>query len=73
MCSRSLSSLRLTPSKSSGDGWDIFGVIIDRDILEEMLAKHYSDRTLNVEKENSTVIEIFLSQQYNSLLIVTFE
>lgn len=45
---RSLSSLRLTPSKSSGDGWDIFGVIIDKEILETILGKHYSDPSLKV-------------------------
>ena len=45
---RSLSSLRLTPSKSSGDGWDIFGVTIDKEILETILANHYSDPSLKV-------------------------
>ena len=45
---RSLSSLRLTHSKSSGEGWDIRGVVIDKEILENVLSAHYSDPTLKV-------------------------
>ena len=45
---RSLSSLRLTPSKSSGEGWDLFGVVIDKDILENILASHYEDLSIKV-------------------------
>ena len=46
---RSLSSLRLTPSRSSGEGWDIQGVVIDKEILEEVLSGHYNDPTLKVK------------------------
>ena len=45
---RSLSSLRLTPSKSSGEGWDIRGVVIDKEILETILSQHYNDPSLKV-------------------------
>ena len=50
MMSRSLSSLRLTPSRSSGDGWDIQGVIIDKETLEEILTEHYGDSALKVSE-----------------------
>ena len=46
--SRSFSSLRLTPSKSSGEGWDLFGVIIDKEVLENILANHYEDPSIKV-------------------------
>ena len=48
---RSLSSLRLTPgpSKSSGEGWHIFGVVINKEILETILIEHYRDSSLKVD------------------------
>ena len=48
---RSLSSLRLTPgpSKSSGEGWHMLGVVINKEILETILIKHYRDSTLKVD------------------------
>ena len=52
MFARSLSSLRLTPSRSSGDGWDIFGVIIDKETLEQILAEHYGDSALKVSDDD---------------------
>ena len=45
---KSLSSLRLTPSKSSGEGWDLFGVVIDKEILENILINHYEDPSIKV-------------------------
>ena len=45
---RSLSSFRLTTSKSSGEGWDLFGIMIDKDILENVLANHYEDPSIKV-------------------------
>ena len=66
---RSLSSLRLTHSKSSGEGWDIRGVVIDKEILENVLSAHYSDPTLKVmAKLQSTQPEEKLISQFLSLL-----
>ena len=45
---KSFSSLRLTPSKSSGEGWNLFGVIIDKEVLEKILANHYEDPSIKV-------------------------
>ena len=45
---KSFSSLHLTPSKSSGEGWDMFGVVIDKDILENILTNHYEDPSIKV-------------------------
>ena len=45
---RSLSTLRLTPSKSSREGWNLFGVVIDKDILENVLVNHYEDLSIKV-------------------------
>ena len=38
----------MTPSRSSGDGLDISGVIIDKETLEEVLTKHFEDSSLKV-------------------------
>ena len=45
---RSLSSLKLTTSKSSGEGWDLFGIVIDKDLLENVLINHYEDPSIKV-------------------------
>ena len=45
---KSFSSFRLTPSKSSGEGWDLFGVMIDKDILENIRRNHYKDPSIKV-------------------------
>ena len=45
---KSISLLRLTPSKSSGEGWDLFGVVIDKDTLENILTNHYEDPSIKV-------------------------
>ena len=47
--SKTLSSLRLTPSKSSGEGWNLFGVLIDKEVLEFILSKHYEDTSIKVK------------------------
>ena len=52
--SRTLSSLLLTPSKSSGEGWNLFGVVIDKEVLETLLSKHYEDTSIKVKKNQST-------------------
>ena len=45
---RSLSSLRLTSSKSSGEGWSLYGVVVDKEVLENILTAHYEDPNLKV-------------------------
>lgn len=59
---RTLSTLRLTPSKSSGEGWNLFGVVIDKDMLENVLVNHYEDLSIKVffYKGCYAVIIIFL-------------
>ena len=46
---RSISSLRLTPSKSSGEGWDLYGVIIDKEVIDNILIHHYEDPSIKVQ------------------------
>ena len=45
---KSLSSLRLTPSKSSGEGWNLFGVMVDKEVMEKLLIDHYEDSSVKV-------------------------
>jgi hypothetical protein len=59
---RSFSSLLLTPNKSSGEGWDLFGIIIDKEVLENILAKHYEDPSIKV------FVSVFLLFLFDLLL-----
>ena len=46
---RSLSALRLIPRKDISEGWELFGIALDKDKMENILASHYGDTSLKVK------------------------